>query len=467
MPPRRAMSPSPPQTAFHHRLELTDKMHDHDKYWEVELQDSTITYRWGRRGTAGQSKTESADDGTLKKAQQALAAKLRSGYRDVSALDAASVGQNLTHKEKATLDNLSDNRLYSCAKASLLPHYASCAVWLWLATALLAPQSTREDAAVAWLVPALCALAFGAMRTTLVNSPETYTEVPALLASVAHGACQALLLASCLTSLPQPAWLSPLPFLAATRAGLLSASNALVITADLEALPPPSLAASVPPSVLLLVVAVAVEVGLLLLGGVPLGLLGSLLDLRLLTLHSSRPAALHMRILWLLAHAFGTALLPALPLSYGDRLLEAIDAACGVALVEREAWIACRVCWCYTAWMSGSVTLRPCRDTWLFHGYLNAHQPRAHRVIDLGRILPSEYEQATTTSTTAVRLEARQRRHDRRLQRALRRWAVHKADNAPVWNLIEMTKRGLASALLPARLRVHVQHSPGGIQLVN
>ena len=49
------------------------------------------------------------------------------------------------------------------------------------------------------------------------------------------------------------------------------------------------------------------------------------------------------RAAWLAANFVATALLPVLPFFLGDRLLRFVDRAYGVALVEREAWVAARV----------------------------------------------------------------------------------------------------------------------------
>ena len=72
-----------------------DTYHGHDKYWEVELRSGMVTYRWGRKNTAGQSKAESASDKVLLTAERALQKKLKEGYRHVSAAGDASVGQQL------------------------------------------------------------------------------------------------------------------------------------------------------------------------------------------------------------------------------------------------------------------------------------------------------------------------------------------------------------------------------------
>ena len=432
MPPRQSKSPTRSTApSYHHRLELVDRQHDHDKFWEVELKSGTITYRWGRRGTVGQSKSEDASDKALQAASKLLDKKLKNGYRDVSAADADLVGQLLTAKERATLDNLCLGS-YRWVKATLLPRYAVCASWLWLAATFLTPPS---PSGTIWLLPSLAVLALGAVRVMLLSD----TEVVEALASIAHGACQALIFSSYFMSLAPPSWLSPVPLLLSTRAAVHS------VLPQMEA---PAIAIS---ALLLLL-----EAAPLLLLSMPLGPIGCLLDFRLLRLADSKPPSLPMRLTWLTAHVMSTALLPVTPLFFGDKLLRTIDEACGVALVEREAWIAARVYNTYTMWMSGSVPptshYRPSSRT-----VVVAHQPRRHRTVDLGCILPSEYDQPPYGT-----LEARQRRHDRRLHRALFRWGRHCADSRLTWGqVVPWVRREAGRLVVPTYWRVRVQLSPG------
>ena len=80
-----------------------DTYNRHNKYWEVKYsqRDGMVMYRWGRRGSErdsfydGHGKSESATDKALLTAERALQKKLREGYRHVSALGDASVGQQL------------------------------------------------------------------------------------------------------------------------------------------------------------------------------------------------------------------------------------------------------------------------------------------------------------------------------------------------------------------------------------
>jgi predicted DNA-binding WGR domain protein len=441
---RRSRSPAPrPQQSqsYLHRLELLDKFKGHDKYWEVQLSKGTLTYRWGRRGTAGQSKTESASDKALLAAEKLLDQKLREGYRSVTADDAASTGQVLTLRERAALDDLRSLR-YSWTKCTLLPRYTSCGLWLWLAATLVASPSPRG---VAWLLPALAALTLGAVRSSLLK----YTDIAELVATACQCICQGLVLASCFAPLPLPAWLCPVPLLVATRAAFLA-------PLPLLPLPPPPLPLP-PPPLLLLLLLLLFEGASLLLCRVPLGVLGWPLGLRLLRLDDSRAPSLRDRLRWLCAHTLGTALLPMAPLFHGDTLMTALDEVCGVALVEDEAWVAERVRYAYVAWMGGMANyVRGVRGaTW--GGMLVAHTPPKHRAIDLGRVLPSEYDQHATGST----LEARQRRHDRRLERALRRWALHRS-NEPQWlSTTQWLTLGVARAVVPTTWRVRVQIQPG------
>ncbi|MEW6278300.1 MAG: WGR domain-containing protein, partial [Candidatus Eremiobacterota bacterium] len=78
------------------RLEFSEG--NSDKFWEVEVEGCQVTTRWGRIGTAGQSKTkshptEAAAEGD---ARQQAEAKLKKGYREVAAAAVATATEPST-----------------------------------------------------------------------------------------------------------------------------------------------------------------------------------------------------------------------------------------------------------------------------------------------------------------------------------------------------------------------------------
>lgn len=66
------------------RVEFCDG--NSNKFWEVEVSGTEVTVRWGRIGTAGQTKSKAYLDGAaaLRDAQKQLAGKLKSGYQQVT-----------------------------------------------------------------------------------------------------------------------------------------------------------------------------------------------------------------------------------------------------------------------------------------------------------------------------------------------------------------------------------------------
>lgn len=57
------------------------------KFWEVAVDGSAVTVRFGRIGTAGQTQTKLLDDATAarKHADKLIGEKTRKGYRNVQA----------------------------------------------------------------------------------------------------------------------------------------------------------------------------------------------------------------------------------------------------------------------------------------------------------------------------------------------------------------------------------------------
>jgi len=57
-----------------------------NKFWEVEVSGNEVTTRWGRIGTAGQTRSKTYADGAaaLREAQTQLASKLKGGYQQVA-----------------------------------------------------------------------------------------------------------------------------------------------------------------------------------------------------------------------------------------------------------------------------------------------------------------------------------------------------------------------------------------------
>jgi predicted DNA-binding WGR domain protein len=57
-----------------------------NKFWEVEVQGKDMTTRWGRIGSAGQSKTKSFSDAAAAQAaaDKLIAEKTADGYAEVS-----------------------------------------------------------------------------------------------------------------------------------------------------------------------------------------------------------------------------------------------------------------------------------------------------------------------------------------------------------------------------------------------
>lgn len=74
--------PLPTLADMQRRLSLTSGTSD--KFWHLDVDGCTVTVRYGRRGTRGQTSTKSHPDaGTaLREAQRQVAAKLAKGYRD-------------------------------------------------------------------------------------------------------------------------------------------------------------------------------------------------------------------------------------------------------------------------------------------------------------------------------------------------------------------------------------------------
>jgi predicted DNA-binding WGR domain protein len=72
------------------------------KFWSVVVDGATQTVRWGRIGTAGQEQTKTFD--TADAAQDAtvklIAAKVKKGYAEVSAAEAARVTPKPTSRQK-------------------------------------------------------------------------------------------------------------------------------------------------------------------------------------------------------------------------------------------------------------------------------------------------------------------------------------------------------------------------------
>ncbi len=66
-----------------HRVEFQEGTSD--KFWEVQVEDNQVTTRWGRTGTAGQSKAKeyASDAAALADARKQLDDKLKKGYREV------------------------------------------------------------------------------------------------------------------------------------------------------------------------------------------------------------------------------------------------------------------------------------------------------------------------------------------------------------------------------------------------
>ena len=54
------------------------------KFWELTVNGSDVTVRFGRIGTAGQTQTKSCDDGSaaIRHAEKLIASKLKKGYSE-------------------------------------------------------------------------------------------------------------------------------------------------------------------------------------------------------------------------------------------------------------------------------------------------------------------------------------------------------------------------------------------------
>lgn len=70
------------------RLEYIDLAYNHYKFWEAELSHSctTLITRWGRIGTAGQSKSDefASHSSAFQEFQKKVAEKRRKGYQEVA-----------------------------------------------------------------------------------------------------------------------------------------------------------------------------------------------------------------------------------------------------------------------------------------------------------------------------------------------------------------------------------------------
>lgn len=84
---------------------LTDAINNNNKFWEYEISGNTITYRWGRVGTTGQSKTEisSLPEST---AQSKANSKVKKGYVKLDVVsNVVSPTTNQTSVDKQIIQN--------------------------------------------------------------------------------------------------------------------------------------------------------------------------------------------------------------------------------------------------------------------------------------------------------------------------------------------------------------------------
>src|SRR5574343_521433 len=84
---------------------LTDAINNNNKFWEYEISGNTITYRWGRVGTTGQSKTEisSSPEST---AQSKASSKVKKGYVKLDVVsNVVSPTTNQTSVDKQIIQN--------------------------------------------------------------------------------------------------------------------------------------------------------------------------------------------------------------------------------------------------------------------------------------------------------------------------------------------------------------------------
>ena len=79
------------------------------KFWEISTQGTVVTTRWGRIGTAGQSKTKTFHtvEETLVAAKKLTAGKIKKGYTELST-DATNVPTSSDLSQSATIPYESD-----------------------------------------------------------------------------------------------------------------------------------------------------------------------------------------------------------------------------------------------------------------------------------------------------------------------------------------------------------------------
>lgn len=79
---------------------LTDAINNNNKFWEYEISGNTITYKWGRVGTTGQSKTEISSSPEYT-AQSKANSKIKKGYTKIDV-----VTNNIEVKPNSTIDKM-------------------------------------------------------------------------------------------------------------------------------------------------------------------------------------------------------------------------------------------------------------------------------------------------------------------------------------------------------------------------
>ncbi len=95
-----------------------------NKFWEIELSELSFTVRWGRCGTAGQSKEKSfeTEAETVKKGEQLIREKLKEGYLEIT--DNGSVQQSAVAPVKVSAPK-AEKKAKTASESSSLSQAAS------------------------------------------------------------------------------------------------------------------------------------------------------------------------------------------------------------------------------------------------------------------------------------------------------------------------------------------------------
>lgn len=118
------------------------------KFWEIEIADGTVTTRWGRIGSAGQSKTRDlgGSEAAEREARKQIASKTRKGYAEVAGAEpVAPPPVALADESTFVLPSSWKARIHARRGSAFVPADQHDAAKLWAKVLELAPDKVRAD----------------------------------------------------------------------------------------------------------------------------------------------------------------------------------------------------------------------------------------------------------------------------------------------------------------------------------